>query len=71
MFRFIESFISELTHVMSINSRRIIVGILALATLSTTITMKSINIYFIAAFLFVSISLYLPEIYKFLMNKVN
>lgn len=71
MFRFIESFVSELTHVMSVNSRRIIVGILAIATLSTTITMESINIYFIAAFLSVSISLYLPEIYRFLMNKVN
>lgn len=71
MFRYIESFMSELMHVMSVNSRRIIVGILAIATLSTTITMESINIYFIAAFLSVSISLYLPEIYRFLMNKVN
>lgn len=71
MFRYIESFVSELMHVMSVNSRRIIVGILAIATLSTTITIESINIYFIAAFLSVSISLYLPEIYRFLMNKVN
>lgn len=71
MFKVIESFFSELSNAMTANSRRIIVTILVVATLFTTVTVEAINIYFIAAFLFISFSLYLPEIYKFIMNKIN
>lgn len=71
MFRFFETFFNELSNIMTANSRRIIVTILAVATISTTVTMESINIYFIAAFIFISFSLYLTEIYKFIMNRVN
>lgn len=48
MFRFFETFFNELSNIMTANSRRIIVTILAVATISTTVTMESINIYFIA-----------------------
>lgn len=71
MLRFIGSFMNGLSDMMSVNSRQIIVVILAISTIATTITIQSINIHFILAFLFISASLYLPEIYRFIVRSMT
>lgn len=71
MLRSVESLINEVSNMMSVNSRCVIILILAIATITTTVTMQSINVYFITAFISISASLYLAEIYRFIMNKIN
>ncbi|EKT55999.1 hypothetical protein OO7_13559 [Providencia sneebia DSM 19967] len=71
MFKHIELLMNELSEKISANARFVVVLTLAVTTTITTITMKSINIYFITAFVFISISLYSPEIYRFFMNKLK